>query len=275
MRIRHLNCGTMRPFGGRLISGNGSVLGQARIVCHCLLLETDDGLVLVDTGLGTEDVRRPKALNPGIRTFVRPVLDEAETAVRQIERLGYRAEDVRHIVLTHLDFDHAGGLRDFPHAKVHVSATELDAAVRPATMLEKSRYHAPDWAHGPDWVAHEASGERWFGFSAVRDLPGLPSSILVVPLAGHTRGHTGVAVETSEGWLLHAGDAYFNRAQMAPAPSCPPLIGAFQVMLQADRAERLRNVARLNELARGGKVDVFCAHDEVEFDRAAAGTPAG
>ncbi|WP_223281445.1 MBL fold metallo-hydrolase [Streptomyces antnestii] len=48
--------------------------------------------------------------------MARPVLDTGETAVRQVAALGYDIEDVRHIVLTHLDLDHAGGLRDFPPA---------------------------------------------------------------------------------------------------------------------------------------------------------------
>lgn len=45
MRVHHLNCGTMRPFGGRLVDGTGSVLRRAEMVCHCLLLETSGGLV--------------------------------------------------------------------------------------------------------------------------------------------------------------------------------------------------------------------------------------
>src|SRR3546814_2886084 len=58
-------------------------------------------------------------------------------------------------------------------------------------------------------------GERWFGFEAVRDLDGLPPEILLVPLPGHTWGHSGVAVqEDGGGWLLHAGDAYFYRGEV-------------------------------------------------------------
>ncbi len=38
-------------------------------------------------------------------------LKEEDTALRQIEAMGFSASDVRHIVLTHMDFDHAGGLR--------------------------------------------------------------------------------------------------------------------------------------------------------------------
>ncbi|MBF8189740.1 MBL fold metallo-hydrolase [Nonomuraea sp. K274] len=274
MRIRHLNCGTMRPFGGRLVSGTGSPLTSARNVCHCLLVETGEGLVLVDTGFGLGDVRNPERVSPMFRRLSRPVLAAEETAAHQVVRLGYELGDVRHIVLTHLDVDHAGGLGDFPHAKVHVYAAELEAAQRPLSALERFRYHAAHWAHGPDWVPHTTTGDDWFGFSAVRDLPGLPSSILLVPLAGHTRGHAGVAVDIghtdggSKRWLLHAGDAYFSHAQMERDPSCPPATKAFQSFMQADRSACIHNLRRLNELTLTGDVDVFCAHDEVELDRA-------
>ena len=59
MRLHHLNCGSLRPLGGRLISGTGSPFGTAPLVCHCLLVETDEGLVLVDTGFGMQDVAAP------------------------------------------------------------------------------------------------------------------------------------------------------------------------------------------------------------------------
>lgn len=51
--------------------------------------------------------------------------------MRQIRRLGYAASDVCHIVLTELDFDHAGGLEDFPDARVHVfDSVEYEAPCR-------------------------------------------------------------------------------------------------------------------------------------------------
>lgn len=50
----------MCPIGKALFSGSGSLFDRAHLVCHCLLVETDDsGLVLVDTGYGTEDCRDP------------------------------------------------------------------------------------------------------------------------------------------------------------------------------------------------------------------------
>jgi glyoxylase-like metal-dependent hydrolase (beta-lactamase superfamily II) len=266
MKVHHLNCATQRPPGGRLVSGSGTI-GGAVLVTHCLLIETADGLVLVDTGFGLQDVADPKSLPAGLRAFARPKLDIAETAAAQIDALGLARSDVRHVVLTHLDADHAGGLRDFPEAAVHVSSTELAAARDPRTRMEKERYVQHQWAHNPRWIEHVAEGETWNGFAAVRDLPGLPPEILMVPLAGHTRGHSGVAIDTGSGWLLHAGDAYFFHGQMHEPASCPPGLKLFQVIVQTEKANRLANVERLHELAQDPTVTVFSAHDRHEYDQ--------
>ncbi len=152
MRVHHLNCGTMCPPFGRLIRGEGSLVSRGHMVCHCLLLETDAGLVLVDTGIGLGDMAEPRErLGPGFTALVGPRLDPTETAVYQVEALGFASTDVRHIVLTHLDLDHAGGLGDFPHAEVHVYRPEHDAAMTRSSLRERERYRPAQWAHGPRW----------------------------------------------------------------------------------------------------------------------------
>jgi glyoxylase-like metal-dependent hydrolase (beta-lactamase superfamily II) len=259
----------MRPFGGRWVSGRGPVLTTAEMVCHCLLVEADHGLVLVDTGYGLDDVRAPDAsLTRSFRRMSRPVLAESETAVRQVEALGFRADDVRDVVLTHLDLDHAGGLRDFPHARVHVLRAELEAAGAARTSVERTRYPEAQRAHGPRWVTHDPDGDEWYGFSAVRELPGVQAEIRLVPLIGHTVGHTGVAVRHGDGWLLHAGDAYFHHDEMrVDGPVCPPALRYMQARMETARGLRLANQERLRELVRGhgDRIAVFCAHDPVEL----------
>ncbi|WP_034271762.1 MBL fold metallo-hydrolase [Haloechinothrix halophila] len=271
LRVHHLNCGTMHPRGRRLINGDGGLLAPGLMVCHCLLVETEQGLVLIDSGYGLADIEDPaRTLSRSFRMLTRPRLDPEETALRQVERLGYRPEDVRHIVLTHLDVDHAGGLRDFPWATVHVHAREYDRAMRGPTLNERLRYRSGQWTHGPDWATYAATGEPWFGFDAVRELSGLPPEILLVPLPGHTHGHTGVAVDTGARWLLHAGDAYMFRDETDPAhPHATPGLALFQSALQVDRQARHRNQARLRDLraAHGAEVEVFSAHDHVELAR--------
>jgi glyoxylase-like metal-dependent hydrolase (beta-lactamase superfamily II) len=267
MRIHHLNCGCMCPLGGRMWDGVSHGL-RARLVCHCLLIETDDGLVLVDTGFGTRDVDHPyERLSPLFVYSNNIQFDRRDTALEQIQDLGFSAGDVRHIVLTHLDFDHAGGLEDFPDATIHVLQEEAAAALARDTFIARRRYAPAQWDDTRHWRFYGGrGGEDWFGFEAVRDLDGLPPEILMIPLRGHTAGHAGIAVDMPDGWLLNAGDAYFHRHEMDPDPHCTPGLTAYQNLLEVDRAARLHNQDRLRSLANAGQgVRIFCSHDPVEL----------
>jgi glyoxylase-like metal-dependent hydrolase (beta-lactamase superfamily II) len=267
-RIHHLSCGSLSTYGGRLVSGRGDPWTRATFVCHCLLVEADVGLVLVDSGLGLEDVRDPKRrLGRPFVSLFHPRLVEEDTAVRQVERLGFRPEDVRDIVLTHLDPDHAGGLSDFPWATVHLHAAEQEAANRRTLWIERLRYRPVQWQHRPTWAPATADGERWFGFECVRALAGLPPEILLLPLSGHTRGHSAVAVLGQERWNVHAGDAYFDHHEMQPSPSSTPGLRLFQRVMAVDDRARVHNAARLRELTNHHPKEVatFCAHDPAEM----------
>jgi len=278
MQVHYLRCGTDCPLGGALFDGfSKGPLGL--IPCTAMLIETNDGLVLIDTGYGTQDVRRP---HPRLSKFFHALLNirfrEEETALHQVKALGYSPDDVRHIVLTHLDFDHAGGLEDFPRARVHVMEAEREAAERKRRgFIAKRRYRPVQWDDVRDWRTYSGSGEKWFGFDSVRSLDDLPPEILMVPLPGHTWGHAGVAVQTASGWVLNAGDAYFYRGEMAPdRRRCTPGLRFYQTMMEVDRSLRLGNQERLRELKRahGREVTIFCSHDEQErlaMERLAAG----
>ena len=250
---------------------------RGRLACHCLLIETADQLVLVDTGFGLRDVANPRArIHALFLKMMDPDFREDMTAASQIVRLGFEPGDVRHIVLTHLDFDHAGGLDDFPHAAVHMLARERDSAVAQKTVLDRMRYRPQQWSTRANWrVYSEMAGERWYGFDRVRSLQGLPPEILMVPLLGHTLGHAGIAIDAGDHWLLHAGDAYFFHAEMdAHNPYCTPGLRWYQTMMEKDRTARLANQDRLRELRRShSEVQLFSAHDEREFVRL-AGQPA-
>jgi glyoxylase-like metal-dependent hydrolase (beta-lactamase superfamily II) len=272
MRVHHLNCGTCCPVGGRLFDGKSdSAFGH--LVCHCLVVETDAGLVLVDTGFGTRDVDQGGGrISPFFLAMNNIQLRPEETAIAQIRALGFDPADVRHIVLTHLDFDHAGGLEDFPQATVHVTACEKEVADagRGGALVGRRRYRPRQWDEIDNWSLYPmGGGETWFGFDAVRDLDGLPPEILLVPLAGHTWGHAGVAIRQDDGWLLHAGDAYFYRGEVGgDRYECSPALRGYQRLMEVDRSARLTNQQKLRALSRdqGDHVRIFCAHDAVEFD---------
>jgi glyoxylase-like metal-dependent hydrolase (beta-lactamase superfamily II) len=280
VRIIHLNLGTLRPLGGRRVNGDRPPFRTARMVCHGLLVESERGLVLVDSGFGLDDVRRLRHLWSGFRgnelgphlrrkvfkTFgTRAELDPDETAVRQIAALGYSPSDVTDVVLTHLDSDHAGGLPDFPSARVHVDLVEHEAAMSSG----HARYWSYQWAHGPDWVTYGTGGDRWFELDSVRELDGLPGFALV-PLRGHSAGHCGVVVQSDDGWLLHAADTYFDHREIDAAnPHSTPLLAAFQKRLafDADARRTSREKVRTLAAAHPDEVEVFCSHDPVELDR--------
>lgn len=267
MRIHHLSCATLCPAGRRFINGSGGLFEAGHVCCHCLLIETGEGLVLVDTGLSHDDLADTRRLQLPLRLLMRPVQDPLQSALGQLRARGFRAEDVRHIVVTHLDFDHAGALVDFPHATVHVFADEHTAAMHPRGLNERERYHRRLWQHGVRWQVHALAGERWEGFAGVRCIPG--TEILLVPFAGHTRGHCAVAVRDGDRWLLHCGDAYFFHGEMEQPPHCPPVLSFFQRAIARDNGLRVANQARLNALAQeaAGRVRLFCAHDPVELER--------
>jgi glyoxylase-like metal-dependent hydrolase (beta-lactamase superfamily II) len=240
-------------------------------ILYCLLLETNDGLLLVDSGYGVQDYEKPTLFT---RVFIAslgmPRLLE-ETAVYQVESLGYSRSDVRHIVMTHLHSDHTGGMRDFPEAQIHVHRLEYEAIHSPKGIKERF-YEREHWAHGPNWVVHEKEEDQsWFGFNNIRIQEGLAPDVRLIPLHGHTRGHCGVAVQTSEGWILHCGDAtYPFYHENDPIPPFKPL--PFYVMSPPKWLERSlvgENTPRLKALneKHGDEIQFICSNDSITYSR--------
>jgi glyoxylase-like metal-dependent hydrolase (beta-lactamase superfamily II) len=249
MKVHHLNCGTMTSPG-------------AAIVCHVLLVETDNGLVLVDSGFGLRDCADPARVGPS-RHLLRPSLDVDETAARQVERLGFRRDDVTHIVTTHFDMDHIGGLADFPAAQVHVTSAEVLGAMRPPTRTEKFRYRSAQWAHGPRLVEYAPAGEKWRGFAAAQELDTISPGVVLVSLPGHSRGHACVAVDAGHRWVLHCGDAFYYEGTIDGRSKVPATVKLSEPLIAFDRKQVRDNHARLAELYARNEPDllIISAHD--------------
>ncbi len=281
MRVHQLNCGTM----------SGSM--PTRV----LLVEAPDGLVLVDSGIGLQDIADPAGRLGPARFLLRPALDPAEAAVRRIEALGLDPRDVRHIVLTHFDMDHIGGLADFPDAAVHVTSPGLTFAVRMPRFVERRRYRRAQLAHGPRFSEYEYGTDRWEGFR-VLDLGHVVEGMMFVDLPGHAVGHAGVFVPGGGGVadggagrgagagdagpeqqdnddddahtggptrkdLLHAGDAFYHRDQLDPAARIPASVTIPERLLALQPDALPFTHSGLGALARrrAADLDVLCAHD--------------
>ena len=247
--VRHLNCGTLHAPPNPAVG------------CHCLLLEDAAGLALIDTGIGLKDIADPVGrIGAAAIAAAGFQFRWADTAVRQLERLGHDPAAVRHVVLTHADHDHVGGLADFPAATVHLSAEE-----HADIIAGHLRFSAAQFSHGPKWQPCSADATvDWFGLPA-RPLPlGFASDVLLVPLFGHTHGHCGVAVRQADRWLLHVGDAYYLRVELT-TDDHP--VWALSAAMALDDAARRASLAHLRRLHRdhAGEVAMVGYHDRDEF----------
>ena len=157
------------------------------LALRCLLVEHDDGPVLIDTGLGNKETAKFKDIY-GVENEGRTGRTRLEDALAE---RGYRPEDVRWVINTHLHFDHAGGntFRDpdggvalsFPRARYVVQKGELDFASRTNERTAAS-YLAPNFATVPFTLL---DGEA-------EVLPGLRC----VPTPGHVPYHQSILVES-------------------------------------------------------------------------------
>ncbi|HTI77542.1 MAG TPA: MBL fold metallo-hydrolase [Mycobacterium sp.] len=258
MKVHHLNCGTLYPYG------------CGEMVCHVLLVETDNGLVLIDSGFGTRDCGDPGRRVGPSRHLIRPVLNPTEAAVNQVERLGFHRDDVRHIVLTHFDGDHIGGISDFPDAQIHVTAAEAFGALRAPSRGEKFRFRSVQWAHGPKLVEHTPDGDKWRGFAAAKELDEVSPGIVMISLPGHTRGHACVAVDAGHRWLMHCGDSYFHYGTVDGTARMPLSLNAFERATAFEWKVVRQNHARLVELFDRREPDMLmvCAHDRKLYEHA-------
>lgn len=261
-KIHHISCGSLCPSVSRWAPS----IYPKEICCHCLLIETNNQLVLVDTGLGVQDYRNLKRLGSAAKILGIKGNEEL-SAFHQIKQLGFSPEDVRHIIPTHLHLDHAGGINDFPSAKVHTLQAEYNVATNKALLLS-GKYRECQWSKDTQWVIHEEkSGEKWFDFEMVRAVPGLTDDILIIPLIGHTEGHFGVAVKTDTGWLLHAGDSYYHHKELDDDYKMPLGWKLFEVFAHSDYSKARKNQHRLKELRdkHPDEVTIISSHDVSEY----------
>ena len=243
---------------------------------HVFAVHTDDGIVLVDTGFGTADIAAPATRLGPIRGILRLEYDTKNTVLAQLQARGHDAADVTHVVLTHLDLDHAGGLSDFPDAVVHTTADEHAAAVTDPDFLDRQRYRTVQFSHGPRFELHAGRGDEWrYGLTGHEVLPG----IVLIPMPGHSRGHAAVAVETPDGVVLHAGDAVFDASHIAThTPGGQPLspvrmARGYEMVIGRDRARIRANHRELRRLASVPDVLVVPAHDRRMTDELTGTTP--
>ena len=226
-RVEPLRTGAFRLDGGGMFGlipktmwsqwTEADAHNRIALTTRSLLVESRDGLVLVEAGYGDKWSDRERAMYEL----------EPRTAVDALAELSVDPRDIAHVVLTHLHFDHAAGLTRagaagpepvFPGARIHVQRQEwLDALANRSTMTRTYfRSHL-------DPVATQVELHD----GACTPLAGIE----LIPTAGHTWGHQSILIAAPDGPVLFAGDACPTVHHAHPAASLGYDMLAYESML--------------------------------------------
>lgn len=153
--------------------------GAARVEpCLGYLVDHPDGLVLLDTGMGSD---------PDVDAHYRPARRSLPAALADV---GVRAQDIALVANCHLHFDHCGGNPELAGRPIFTQRIELEAA-------READYTLPDLIDAPGLRYEQLDGEAEI-------LPG----VLVVPTPGHTAGHQSLVVHADDGTVVVAGQSH-------------------------------------------------------------------
>ncbi len=177
---------------------------------NCLLIETPAGRVLVETGIGERLDDKTRAMRGYEGPAILPALREA----------GFDPSSVDVVALSHLHFDHAGGLLDaagrraFPRARLVAQRAEWEIAFDDKPRIVAS-YVQPELALVRDW------GAEWSAEGEHELLPG----VSVVPTGGHSAGHQAIVVRGTGPAARTL--AFFGDLCMRPWSANPRWVTAF------------------------------------------------
>lgn len=238
-RMWALNGATLTLDSSILVVGGA---GTVTIPVPTFLIEHDRGLVLVDTGLSPWAADDPYGIYGALVDEAGIAFSPEQRVDRQIEALGYRLADVRHVICSHTHFDHTGGLPLFPHAQLYAGAWDLPYAYWPNPAASVF-FHPAD--------LESTRGYNWNPLAGDHDVFG-DGSVTILQLPGHTPGNSSVLVRLEHNAFLLTADTVHLRSALAgdlPMPS------DFNTQQAVDSIRRLRQISIAND------ADVWIAHD--------------
>lgn len=213
------------------------------------LLRKDDQVILVDTGY---DAQEAAARGRPIRR------DPAEA----LAPFDLTPDQITEIIVTHLHYDHAGGLHLFPNATLHLQAAEMAFATGPCMCHDTLRM-----PYTADHIC-EAIKRLYSGKVIFHDGDALVSEgVTVHRIGGHSRGLQAVRVQTKSGWMVLASDAaHFYENVFSSKPF--PIVVDVQDML--DGFATLRRLASRPELIVPGHDPLVRHYFEPYFNQTSA-----
>ena len=201
------------------------------------LLKRGDDVILVDTGYDA-----PEGLSRG-----RPIRLDPRDALKPLD---IAPDQVSELIVTHLHYDHAGGLHLFPNATLHMQSAEMAFATGPCMCHDPLR--------APYTAEHICEAVRRLYSGKVRFYEGdaeIAEGVTVHKIGGHSTGLQCVRVRTDSGWMVLASDAsHYYENFMAQKPF--PIVVNVQEML--DGFKTLERLASRVELVVPGHDPLVC-----------------
>lgn len=198
------------------------------------------GVVIFDTGVHPELIADPRARIGEWADLVELEMSPGDDVVSQLASIDLRPEDVDHVVLSHMHFDHVSALALFRHAPIWVQRTEL-AFARAPSAYQSGVYLADDFAGEFDWRVLDGPVDL-FGDGVVE----------LIPTPGHSPGHQSALVHLDGGALLLLADATYQidkmRQRLLPAVVWSPdaMVASWELLEWLEKREGAQ---------------LFCSHD--------------
>mgnify|MGYP001026878690 CR=1 FL=1 len=196
LRLFGCVCGQFHsPAEGLGMAGGGRV----SVPVPFYVIEHPDGVAVFDCGYSTSLQASGDPYREALRRQDLDISFEADqTAEAHLKRLDIDPARVRFVVLSHLHFDHAGGLHQIPNARLVVQKREWEAGFDDEIA---ARYFLPRRYYDLGHAVTLVDGEH--------DLFG-DGSVTCIPSYGHTPGHQSLRVRSEQGDHILVGDACYN-----------------------------------------------------------------
>ena len=159
-----------------------------------ILLQVNGKVILIESGLGKGKLTDKQKRNYGVT--------EESKVEESLSKMGLTPADIDIICMTHLHFDHAGGLTKsagegfvsvFPNAIIHASRVEWDEMRNP-NIRSRNTYWKENW----EPIAEQV---QTFDEELV-----VESAIKMIHTGGHSDGHSIITIESDGERLVHMGD---------------------------------------------------------------------
>jgi glyoxylase-like metal-dependent hydrolase (beta-lactamase superfamily II) len=230
-----------------MVEGGASRDYTAR--CPAFLIQHPSALVLFDTGLSPRAIDDPTGYyGEEIALTMKLRFSHEQRVDSRLAQLGFRPTDVRHVIMSHLHIDHAGGMYLFPHATFHAFADELTEA-RAVRHAPHAVYKLEDLAPVENCV--------WKLYDSDVDIFG-DGSLRFFKLPGHSAGEGSLLVRlASRNLMLTADSVHVREALEREKPT----------LFDSDPVAAVRSVQRLKQLIAENSAESWIAHDVEDWQR--------